>query len=542
MEQQANNLFSFSQNENLLNNQQNIDLGGQGKNQSSNNGNNEDADKLKERRENNAIEIRRDKRNKDLNKKRQFNTTQNQGSMKSDSTSKDNFQGSDELRQKVEKWIRQTFTLTNDFQTIVQSINSNDIEQQHYGTIGLRKILSTEDNPPIQNAIDANLIPRLIQFISQDELKHLQLEAAWALTNIASGNSSQTQAIIDKGAIPIFIKLLKSDQSEVAEQAIWAIGNISGDCAVYRDMILRSGGLQPLIAIIQNATTKAAIKHGTWALSNLCRGRPLPKFQLVKDALPILAQVLMRTTEAEILGDAAWALSYLSDGDESRIDMVIQTGIIPTLISLLRSPILSILIPVLRIIGNIVTGSEQQTNQVLNEPNALPELFQILNHNQKTARREACWALSNITAGTKDQIHQIIKEERYIEKLFSLLETDNDDIKRESAWVLSNATSQAYPEDVRYLVNKGILKLFVQNLDSKDNKTVAVILEAINNILNCGQQNFTSNGENIFLIELDNQQGVDKIEELQKHTCNNVYKKALNILEKHFEIEDPLNA
>lgn len=35
----------------------------------------------------------------------------------------------------------------------------------HYGVIGLRKILSVEDGPPIQMVIDANMVPRLLEFI-----------------------------------------------------------------------------------------------------------------------------------------------------------------------------------------------------------------------------------------------------------------------------------------------------------------------------------------------------------------------------------------
>lgn len=58
-------------------------------------------------------------------------------------------------------------------------------------------------------------------------------------------------------------------------------------------MILKSGGLDPLIRIIENTNNKATIKHGTWALSNLCRGRPLPEFYLVKNALPVLAKVMI---------------------------------------------------------------------------------------------------------------------------------------------------------------------------------------------------------------------------------------------------------
>lgn len=63
--------------------------------------------------------------------------------------------------------------------------------------------------------------------------------------------------------------------------------------------------------------------------------------------------------------------------------------------------------PSLRAIGNIVTGTDEQTQAVL-DAGALAMFPQLLRHNKANIQKEAVWTLSNITAGRDAQIQEVI--------------------------------------------------------------------------------------------------------------------------------------
>ena len=119
--------------------------------------------------------------------------------------------------------------------------NAKDNEQLFPAVQSIRKMLSRERNPPIDDVIKSNLVNNLVAYLDISDHPMLQFEAAWALTNIASGNSQQTRHVVEAGAVPPFVKLLSSPNSNVCEQAVWALGNIAGDGAELRDLVIKCG-------------------------------------------------------------------------------------------------------------------------------------------------------------------------------------------------------------------------------------------------------------------------------------------------------------
>ncbi|KAE8712442.1 Importin subunit alpha-2 [Hibiscus syriacus] len=246
---------------------------------------------------------------------------------------------------------------------MVSGVWSDDRYLQLKATTQFRKLLSIEPSQPIDQVIQAGVVPRFVEFLEREDFPQLQFEAAWALTIIASTTSETSKVVIDNGAVPIFVKLLGSPRADVSEQSMRALGNIAGDSPATRDVVLGHGALLPLLAHLNENAKLSVLRIATWTLSMFLRGKPRPCFHQVKPALPTLAR-LIHSNDEQVLCDACWAFSYLSDGTNDEIQGVVEADVCGRLVELLLHPCLLVLEPALRTVGNITSRDDAQT-QVL---------------------------------------------------------------------------------------------------------------------------------------------------------------------------------
>merc|ERR1711981_708198 len=210
--------------------------------------------------------------------------------------------------------------------------------------------------------------------------------------------------------------------------------------------------------------------------------------------------------------------------------MVIDSGVVEKLVPLLAHREVKVQTAALRAVGNIVTGTDEQTQTVLN-CGALDHFGALLNHPKEKIIKEAVWFLSNITAGNQQQVQAVIDKD-LVPLIIQHLSRGEFQTQKEAAWAISNLTISGNKQQVAYLVHQGVIPPFCNLLGCKDTQVVQVVLDGINNLHKLAGTELEQ-----VTATIEECGGLDKIESLQNHENVEIYKLAYEIIEQYFSDE-----
>ena len=250
----------------------------------------------------------------------------------------------------------------------MQKLSSADPGEQLAGATWFRQLLSKEDNPPIDEVVEAGLVPRLVELLSSHGSDpQLQLEAARALAGIAS------------------------------------------DSPGHRDTVLEAEPVAGLAGLLADTSELQLRQGGAAAAYQLCRGKPAPALDDVARLVPVLASVLCSGESDEaVLVDVCWTLVKIANCNENAMEVLLtaEPPLLPRLVQMLDSSIADVQKASLYTVADCIKGTEKQTQAAL-DAGAVPALGRLLSSPKSSIRKEACFALSNVAAGTAAQAGQL---------------------------------------------------------------------------------------------------------------------------------------
>lgn len=191
--------------------------------------------------------------------------------------------------------------------------------------------------------------------------------------------------------------------------------------------------------------------------------------------------------------------------------------------------------PCLRVIGNLLTGNDYQT-QLCIEAGALEVLCRLIKHPKRPVRKEAVWAVSNVTAGPVSHVEQCIKTGLFDQLIF-LMVNDDVNIQKEVIWAIANATASSDDQLMSEMVNRNIVQGLGCGLKLECSRSIFVALEGLENVFKAGLKLY-QNDFNPYCILAEKCGLVDVLEQLQNHPNEMVYKKVSEVLTKFFQSDD----
>ena len=384
----------------------------------------------------------------------------------------------------MKRYIQRAFLLkmveihTNTLHDLCEGIKNLNEKNQYYYVKKIRQLLSG-DSPPIDEVVETGIIPHLVEFLKLRDIP-LLFETTWVLTNLVSETDPRsTNIIVENKVIPTLMALLHIENEEVQKQAMWVLSNISANTSEHRDLILNAGALPAIITMVrfaaQNTQQLELLQLGSWTLGNLSKGKPPPPFELICPIFSCFENILEVSDDVDTIKNISWTLNDLTSTHKCR-NALIKTSCLPRLLDKLKLSS-AIYVDVFRIFGNLASGSDAQTTAVLNSSFLRIASETLQQFPEDKLFKEICFTLSNLAVTSVNEIWNY----NLLKPLFSYMDKTSlkVDIKRELMHALANSIEKSNKTQIQVVINTYIAIPRLCNILATEDDSVVVSLALI---------------------------------------------------------------
>lgn len=216
-----------------------------------------------------------------------------------------------------------------------------------------------------------------------------------------------------------------------------------------------------------------------------------------------------------------------------------------------RHPNVKINSVVVKIMGNVVSGDEYQTQAAINV-NVLPGFYMLLSSYNSSVRKDAAWAISNVAAGTPAQIQSLYDSE-ILKEIIALILSQSEpyEVRKEAGYALTNALTGGMPSKlVVRLIDLGCVKCIDYLLGISEWNLVIAAMDSLIVLLDVCEELGEDDGamvdgkegeedvESVLLDRINESGIIEKLTTLQGAQIELVYTKASMILDTYFEDDE----
>lgn len=321
----------------------------------------------------------------------------------------------------------------------------------------------------VEQLYTPQLVQEALWYLYREDLES-QREAAWLLANLLSLCPLAPREVLGFAGELRLIELLNSDDENLVENVLFAIGNIAGDCCQTCQRLISQGAHEAVATAIRHKScSKKVSKVGAWVLSNL--------LSYTTDVITVrtIAEVLLllrKSQSGSVRMHVLRSIQNIATMRDEHIVLLFNLGLIQPLLNQYESATAQLALNLAKIFVDVSAGGTNVT-QLLLDLGVLDKVQTRLNDSTELLRVRSVDVLANIAAGVKEQVSLVVNHPVLREALKKINDCSHK-VKFAVSRLLSNLARRGTWDHIVALTSFGVIAVVKEGLEDSDPKVALV--------------------------------------------------------------------